>query len=292
MKRTELQRSDGGWLRADTPPAERNERMDALARYARQTILAEVGQAGQHKIACSAAAVVGCGALGTHIANHLVRAGVGRVRIIDRDFVELSNLQRQVLYDEEDAERGLPKAVAAAAGLRRINSTVQVEEVVADVNPDNAEKLLRDVQVVLDGTDNFETRFLINDVCLKLNVPWIYGGAIATYGMVMPIVPHVTPCFRCFVADMPPPGSAPTCDTVGVLGTVPAVIAAMQATEALKLLSGNEAKLNKDLVFVDLWAGQAQHLDLAKSDSPCPACDLGQYDFLAAREGQDTWRSV
>jgi adenylyltransferase/sulfurtransferase len=259
--------------------------MNDLERYARQVILAEVGAEGQRRLLTARVAVIGCGALGTNIASSLVRAGVGWVRIIDRDFVELNNLQRQVLFDEEDVARGLPKAIAAAEKLRRINSQVQVEPVVTDVNPDNVERLIGDVDLVLDGTDNFETRLLLNDACVKLNVPWVYGGVIATCGMTMAILPHKTPCFRCFLSELPPPGSTPTCDTVGVLGMAASVIAALEVTEGLKLLTGQEEALHSKLLYFDAWAGTLDRLTMGKGDEPCPACDLERFEFLEAREG-------
>lgn len=259
--------------------------MSALERYSRQMLLAEVGEAGQEKLQAASAAVVGCGALGTVIAGSLVRAGVGRVKIADRDYIELNNLQRQILFDEEDIARGLPKAIAAAEKLRRVNSQVEVEPVVADVNPDNVEEIIGDVDLVLDGTDNFETRFLINDACVKQGIPWIYGAVIATYGMTMAIAPPRTPCFRCFVAEMPAPGSTPTCDTVGVLGPAVNIVASLEVTEGLKLLMGREEELHGQLIYVDAWAGTLERLALEKRDHRCPACDLGQFEFLAAREG-------
>ena len=259
--------------------------MDDLARYSRQSILSEVGEEGQRRLRTSTAVVVGCGALGTHIADSLVRAGIGHVRIVDRDFVELSNLQRQVLFDEEDVALGLPKAIAAAQKLTAINAQVQIEPVVADVNPDNVEGLLADADVVLDGTDNFETRLLVNDVCVKLNIPWVYGGVIGTNGMTMAIVPHQTPCFRCFLGELPAPGSTPTCDTVGVLGTAAAVIAALEVTEALKLLTGQPDALHGKLLCFDVWASTLDRFAVAKQEEPCPTCDLGQYEYLDARQG-------
>jgi molybdopterin/thiamine biosynthesis adenylyltransferase len=259
--------------------------MDNLDRYARQAVLAEIGVEGQRRLLASTAAVVGCGALGTNIANALVRAGVGRVRVIDRDFVELNNLQRQVLFDEEDIAQALPKAVAAAAKLRRINSGVQIEPVVTDVNPDNVEQLIGDVDIVLDGTDNFETRLLINDACVKLDIPWVYGGVITTCGMAMAILPHRTPCFRCFLSELPAPGSTPTCDTVGVLGTAATIVASFQVTEALKLLTGQKDALHERLLYLDVWTGDFMRLKVAKQDDPCPTCDLGEFEYLEAREG-------
>ena len=256
-----------------------------LERYARQLILSEIGVEGQRRLLASTAVVIGCGALGTHIANGIVRAGVGRVRVVDRDFIELNNLQRQLLFDEEDIAQGLPKAVAAANKLRRINSQVQVEAVVTDVTPDNVEQLVGDADLVLDGTDNFETRLLLNDACVKLDIPWIYGGVVATYGMMMTIIPHQTPCFRCFLNELPAPGSTPTCDMVGVLGTAAAIVAGLEVTEGLKLLTGQEQALHRRLIYFDAWAGSLERLEMGKGETPCPACDLGQYEFLEAEAG-------
>ncbi len=264
--------------------------MDDLERYARQLILREIGVQGQQRLLGSTVAVVGLGALGTNIANGLVRAGVGRLRIIDRDFVELNNLQRQVLFDESDADSGLPKAIAASKKLRGINSKVEIDPVVTDVNPSNIEQLIGDVDLVLDGTDNFEIRFLINDACIKLNIPWIYGGVIATSGMTMTIVPNRTACFRCFVCKRPAPGSTPTCDTVGVLGTAASIIAAMEVTEAIKILTGHDDALRQQLLLLDVWNGVLERISLTKDETPCPACDLKRFDFLEAQEG--SWLTV
>lgn len=254
-------------------------------RYSRQILLPEIGAAGQRRLLASSAAVIGCGALGSVLAGTLVRAGVGRVKIVDRDIIEVNNLQRQILFDEEDIARGLPKAVAAAEKLRRVNSQVSIEPLVADVNPGNVEEIIGDVDLVLDGTDNFETRFLINDACVKHDVPWVYGAVVATYGMSMAIIPHRTPCFRCVLAGMPPPGSAPTCDTVGVLGPAVSIVASLEATEGLKLLMGKDDELHGRLLYVDAWQGTLERLEVIKGDTPCPACDLGQFEFLEAREG-------
>ncbi|MCJ7739136.1 MAG: ThiF family adenylyltransferase [Anaerolineae bacterium] len=245
----------------------------------------EIGPAGQEQLLASSVAVVGCGALGTVAANAMVRAGVGRIRVIDRDAIELSNLQRQVLFDEDDIARGLPKAVAAAEKLRRVNSEVVVEDVVADVNAANVESLVGDVDLILDGTDNFETRFLLNDVSLKYEVPWVYAAVLSTYGMIRAILPHRTPCFRCFLAELPPPGSTPTCDTVGVLGPAVNVIASLQAVEGLKILMGKEDELYGALLYVDVWSGTFDRLDVNKRDQPCPACDQDRFDFLEANQG-------
>jgi len=256
-----------------------------MERYARQILLPEVGREGQERLARKRAAVIGCGALGTVVSGHLVRAGVGYVRIVDRDFIDLNNLQRQVLFDEDDIARGLPKAVAAAEKLRRVNSQVTVEPVVVDLNPWNCEKMIRDVDLVLDGTDNFETRFLINDACIKYRIPWIYGGVIATYGMTMTVIPNRTPCLRCLMPEVPPAGSTPTCDTVGVLGTAVDLVASLEATEGLKWLMDREEELHRQLIFIDAWTPELKRLNVTKGNIPCRACDEGRFDFLEAREG-------
>jgi len=259
--------------------------MSDLARYSRQLLLSKVGREGQEKLLSSIVAVIGCGALGTVIASSLVRAGVGRVKIVDRDYIELNNLQRQVLFDEEDIARGLPKAIAAAEKLHKVNSQVEIEPLVADVNPGNVEEIIGDVDLVLDGTDNFETRFLINDACVKHGIPWIYGAVIVTHGMTMVIIPHRTPCFRCFLAEMPAPGSTPTCDTAGVLGPAVNIVASLEVTEGLKLLMGKEEELHGRLIYMDAWRGTMEQLELEKRDEPCPVCDLGRFEFLEAGKG-------
>jgi len=259
--------------------------VSALERYSRQILLAEVGREGQERLLSSAVAIIGCGALGTVIASTLVRAGVGRVRLVDRDYIELSNLQRQILFDEEDIARGLPKAVAAAEKLRRVNSQVKIEPLVADVNPGSVEEIIDDVDLILDATDNFETRFLINDACVKHNIAWVYGAVLATYGMTMVIIPHHTPCFRCLVTEMPAPGSRPTCDTVGVLGPAVNIVASLEVTEGLKLLLGKREELHGQFIYVDAWAATLERLEMGKSATPCPACGLGQFEFLDAKTG-------
>ncbi|MFQ6101312.1 MAG: ThiF family adenylyltransferase [Anaerolineae bacterium] len=258
---------------------------NALDRYSRQVLLPEIGATGQERLLASSVAVVGCGALGTNIADGLVRAGIGKVRIIDRDYIELNNLQRQVLFDEGDIAKGLPKAIAAAEKLRKVNSQVEVEPIVADVNPDNVERLIGDVDLVLDGTDNFETRLLVNDACVKHNIPWIYGAVIRTYGMTMSIVPHQTPCFRCFLPEMPLPGSVPTCDTVGVLGAAASVIGSLEVAQALKFLTHREEPLQIRLIYIEVWTGIWEEMQMRKNEAACPACDLGQYEFLEVRGG-------
>jgi adenylyltransferase/sulfurtransferase len=251
-------------------------------RYARQAVLKEIGAEGQAKLCQSAVLVVGCGALGCNQAQLLARAGVGRLRIVDRDFVELANLQRQVLFDEDDAAAALPKAEAARRRLARINSDVQVEAVVADVAPRNVEALVRGVDLVLDATDNFETRYLVNDACVKLGTPWVYGGAIGVAGTLMTVRPGVGPCLRCLFADAPAPGTLPGCDLVGVLNTAPEVVAALQVTEALRLLVG-DAPATCHLTAVDLWDPRFQRVAM-KRDPDCVCCVRHQYDFLGATE--------
>lgn len=248
-------------------------------RYARQRLFAPFGGEGQDRLAAARATLVGCGALGTHLAQHLVRAGVGRLRICDRDFVELNNLQRQVLFDEEDVRAHLPKAAAAATKLSRVNGDVKVEARIVDVNPANVESLIGDADLVLDGTDNFETRFLLNDACLKLKKPWVYGGCVGADGMVLAVIPGKTACFRCFVPDAPEPGSVATCDTAGVLGPAVGVVASLQAAEALKFLTGHPEALAEGLVTVDVW-GNRHHVFRMARNPECPACGKNRYDFL------------
>jgi adenylyltransferase/sulfurtransferase len=227
--------------------------------------------------------VVGCGALGTVAVDLLARAGVGHITVVDRDFVELSNLQRQLLFDEADAAAGTPKAVAAAAAVARINSEVEVRPVVADVTPDNVERLVEDAQVVLDGTDNFETRLLLNDACVKRGVPWIYGGAIGSTGMSMTVLPGETPCFRCTFPRRPQAGAIATCETAGVLSSTVVIVTALQVTEVLKLLVGDREHLNKGLVAFDVWSNQHERAIQPARNPDCPCCGLRQFEFLEAR---------
>jgi adenylyltransferase/sulfurtransferase len=256
-------------------------------RYVRQVRFAPWGEQGQRRLAGSAAMVCGCGALGSMAANILVRAGVGRVRIVDRDFVETSNLQRQVLFDEDDVAGQLPKAVAAAEKLRRVNSEVCVEAVVADVEPGNVESLCRDVQVIVDGTDNFETRFLLNDVAVKHGIPWVYGGCLGAEGQTMTILPGETACLRCLMPDCPPPGTLPTCDTAGILAPVVGLIAAIEAMEAMKILSGNRATVSRELTVVDLWRNQSRklNLDTLRERADCPCCKRREFAWLWGKQG-------
>jgi len=256
-------------------------------RYAKQVLFRPIGLEGQARISASSVAIVGIGALGTAIANDLGRAGVGRLKLVDRDFVELSNLQRQHLFDEEDARLRLPKAIAAATKLRAINSQIVVEPIIADVTAANVEEVIAGCQVVVDGTDNLETRFLLNDACLKANIPWIYGGALAAAGMTMTIVPGKTPCMRCLIDHAPPAGSMPSCDTEGVLAAITGTIAAIESVETLRLLVGLEPR--PTILFVDLWEGEFRDFTITRRPD-CPACGAGNYEYLG---GQRTaWTTV
>ena len=256
-----------------------------IDRYSRQTIFPQIGVKGQQKLADSFVVIIGCGALGTVSANALVRAGVGKVRIVDRDFIEYHNLQRQFLFDEDDIKEQLPKAVAAQHHLEKINSTVEIEGVVADVNYANAESLIKSADLIVDGSDNFETRLLINDVSQKHKVPWIYGGAVASGGMTMNIIPGVTPCFRCRLPKLPSEGVALTCDTAGVISPATMTIGALQSSEALKILTGSE-KVNHDVIMIDVWEDTFLKFK-SRRRADCPAC-AGKYDFLDARYGTVT----
>ncbi len=257
-------------------------------RYSRQTRYPAIGESGQYALGRSTALVVGCGALGSVIASTLARAGVGTLRIVDRDFVELSNLQRQVLYDENDVASNLPKVIAAADKLRQINSEITIEPHVVDVDASNIEGLSRDVDVIIDGTDNFEIRFLINDVSIKHSIPWIYGGCLGADGQTMTILPGETACLRCLMLDGPPlPGTMPTCDSAGILATIINVIGSVQCNEALKILSENRQAVSRSLTIVDLWSNQFRQMDVSslRDQVDCPTCKGGQFDWLDGHRG-------
>lgn len=258
-------------------------------RYSRQILFDGIGKEGQAKLASSKVSIIGCGALGAVAAETLARAGVGRLIIVDRDFVEESNLQRQIIFEESDALDRLPKAVAAAKRLARVNSDVQVEPIVTDVNFENIEEIIAGANVVIDGTDNFETRFLINDACLKTNIPWIYGAAVGSYGLTMTIVPGTSPCLRCVLEAMPDPGSGPTCDTAGVIMPIVTTIASIQAAEAMKLITGHTNELHRSLIRIDLWDFQFNRLDLSSFNErdSCRACK-GEFEFLRGAGRQVT----
>jgi adenylyltransferase/sulfurtransferase len=238
----------------------------------------------------SRALVLGCGALGSVLANTLARAGVGKLRIVDRDFVELSNLQRQVLFDEKDVAAQLPKAIAAAEKLRVINSQIEIEPIVADVGPENILSLCDGVDVIVDGTDNFETRFLVNDAAVKLGLPWVYGGCIGAEGQTMTILPGETACLRCVMSEPPPPGSSPTCDTAGITAPIINVIASIQAMEAMKILAGRRAAVQKSLLVFDLWDNTLRQIKLAglRDNGDCPTCKRGEFPWLAGDRGSRT----
>jgi adenylyltransferase/sulfurtransferase len=259
-------------------------------RYSRQVLFAPIGAEGQARLARAQVVIIGCGALGAVQAETLARAGVGRLRLVDRDFVEESNLQRQIMFEEADARERLPKAVAAAHRLARVNSDVHVEPIVADVNFENIEELIAEADVVLDGTDNFETRFLINDACVKAGTPWVYGAAVGAYGLTMTIVPGQTPCLRCVLEAMPEPGAGPTCDTAGVILPIISIIGSIQAAEAMKLLTGQTDKLHGSLVRIDVWEFAIHRLDLADytERNECPACGQREFEFLRGARRQVT----
>jgi adenylyltransferase/sulfurtransferase len=257
-----------------------------LARYARQIIYPGLGEAGQQRLLNAMVAVIGCGATGTVIANHLARSGAGSMRIVDRDYIELNNLQRQLLFDEDDIAAGLPKAEAARRKLSRVNSEIAVEGVVADVNPDNVLELLRGADLVMDGADNFETRFLVNDACARLAIPWIYSGVIGSYGMTMTIRPGQTACLRCLLGQAPAPGTTPTCDTAGVLAPAVAVVASIAAGEALKLLAGF-GELNDGLINYDLLDNSLEKFEVLRRPD-CLTCGQGDYEYLNAEAGTRT----
>jgi molybdopterin/thiamine biosynthesis adenylyltransferase len=263
---------------------------EPLDRYSRQVRFPQFGEAGQRALLKSRVTLCGCGALGTVLANHLARAGVGSIRIIDRDFIETHNLQRQILFDEDDVAQNLPKAEAAARKLRAINSTINVEPIVTDLDHTNILDLVGDADLILDGTDNFETRYLINDAAVKLNKPWIYGGVIGSEGQTMTIVPGKTPCMRCLIETAPPPGMTPTCETAGVLGPAVAVIASFEAVEAIKVLTGAWDALNVHLIMVDVWDWTFRQLKVAglvgKVD--CPCCVRRQFEWLEGGMGSHT----
>jgi adenylyltransferase/sulfurtransferase len=264
----------------DADELRRARGLHAAERYARQTLFTGIGREGQERLGRARVLIVGCGATGSVLANNLGRAGVGHLRIADRDYVEGNNLQRQVLYDETDVLRGMPKAAAAAERLRQINSLIEVEPLMTDVTAENIEELLEGVDVALDGSDNFETRYLLNDASLKLKVPWIYSGVIAAYGVTMTVLPGDTACLRCVFPDRPLPGTTPTCDTAGVLNGIVGVIAGLASTEALKLLVGSD-RLVRGMTWVDLWENTFERIELPRQ-ADCPACGRAEYEYLEA----------
>lgn len=234
--------------------------------------------------------ICGCGALGTVLAEGMVRAGVGFVRIVDRDFVELSNLQRQVLFDEQDIADQLPKSIAAARKLAKINSTIEIDPIVADVTYENVQGFAEGVDLILDGTDNFETRYLLNDLSLETGIPWIYGGCLGSHGQTMTVLPGETACLRCLIDSAPEPGSVETCDTAGVLAAIINVIASLQVVDALKLLSGNRELIEPKMTVIDLWDGTYRRMNMQglRERSGCPACNRGERVWLSGTQGSQT----
>ncbi|HEY0080250.1 MAG TPA: ThiF family adenylyltransferase [Pyrinomonadaceae bacterium] len=254
-------------------------------RYSRQILFDRIGEAGQRRLRAARVVVVGCGALGSAQSEALARAGVGRLRIVDRDFVEESNLQRQTMFTERDARERLPKAVAAARRIAEINSEVETEAEVADVSYANVERLIEGCDLVLDGTDNFTTRYLVNDACVKHRVNWIYGAAVGSYGVTMTVRPHLSPCLRCVFPETPAAGSAPTCDTSGVIMPIIALVSALQVSEALKLLTGQTESLHGSLMQLDVWRNEWRRLALSEPDPACPTCALRRFETLEAEAG-------
>lgn len=262
----------------------------SLERYSRQIRFPGMGEAGQRRLLESHVTLCGCGALGTVLANALVRAGVGHVRIVDRDFIETHNLQRQILFDEHDVAENLPKAEAAARKLAAINSSVHVEPVVTDIDRTNILELVEDADLILDGTDNFEIRYLINDVAVKLGKPWVYGGSIGSHGQTMTILPGETPCLRCVFEAAPAPGEAATCETAGVLGPVVNIIASFQATEAFKILTGRKEQVNRELIYIDVWDNILRRIKIAPllGKVDCPCCQRKRFEWLEGEQGTHT----
>jgi molybdopterin-synthase adenylyltransferase len=259
--------------------------MDTVARerYSRQILYPGIGEAGQEGILHSHAAIVGCGALGSFHAAALARAGVESLTIIDRDYIELGNLHRQWLFEEADAAEALPKAVAAARRIQRINSLISVRGVVADLTAANVGDLLGGADVILDGTDNFDARYLINDFAVSRGIPWIYGAAVGSYGLTMPVIPGRTPCLRC-VYPHPPEGAQPTCETAGVLNAIVSVVASLQVADALKLLSGHPEKIRARIATIDVWEGVLRQIDGPERDPDCPCCGRRKFSFLEERD--------
>jgi len=274
-----------------------------LARYHRQMLLPGFGAEGQRRLLGSTALLLGCGALGTVAADMLARAGVGHLVIVDRDFIELTNLQRQVLFDEQDVADAIPKAEAARRKIARINSQVEVTAIVDDINYGNIERYAAGADILVDGLDNFETRYLANDCAVKHGIPYVYGGAVGTAGMAYAILPHsqhgdawwetspagnhATPCFRCIFEAAPPPGENPTCDTVGVIGPAVSIIANFQVAETLKILTGNLDRVCPTLLTIDLWANTMTHLKVTyvRESSDCPCCKYRHFEYLEGKAG-------
>ncbi len=258
-----------------------------LERYSRQILFPPIGNEGQARLRGSRVAVVGCGALGSFSASMLARAGVGNLLILDRDFLEESNLQRQILFDQEDVRRLLPKAAAAAEHLRRINPAIQVEGKVVDVTWRNISAVAGEPDLIIDGTDNFETRFLLNDFAVQREIPWIYGACVGSYGISFTILPGRTPCLRCLIPSLPDAGSQQTCEQAGILAPAAGMIASLQVAEALKILTGNPDRISEDLVTIDVWENRHLRTRATRKEFPdgCRCCGEKRFSFLEGSEG-------
>jgi adenylyltransferase/sulfurtransferase len=271
-----------------------------LARYQRQMLLPGFGEDGQRQLLGSTVLLLGCGALGSVIADMLARAGTGHLVIVDRDFVELTNLQRQVMFDERDVAEAMPKAEAAKRKIGGINSQVTVTAIVDDINHTNIERYADGADLLVDGLDNFETRYLANDLAVKTARPYVYGAAVGTTGMAFTVLPRAggrapwetgakgslaTPCFRCLFEEAPPPGTSPTCDTIGVISSAVAIVANFQVCETLKILTGNYDRISRTLLNLDLWSNDLMQLKVASDVTDCPCCGQRQFDYLDGKAG-------
>ncbi|WP_162523493.1 ThiF family adenylyltransferase [Calorimonas adulescens] len=250
---------------------------DAVSRYIRQMTFKPFGVDGQERLLKSRVLVVGCGGLGSTIAEILVRSGVGYIRLVDRDYVEMHNIHRQILYDESDIYK--PKAIAASEKLKKINSEVEIDAYDTDFNGATALRLIDGIDLMVDGTDNFQVRFLMNDLAVRFGIPWIYGATIGGYGSIMDIIPGETPCLRCYIRDMPAPGTFDTCETGGILSPLPNIIGSIEALEAIKYLSGNQETMIKGLLFIDAWFNSYNIVNIKRNDE-CPCCIQEDFQFL------------
>jgi len=266
---------------------ENQNKMSVPQRYSRQVLFNGIGEDGQARIMKSRVAVVGCGALGAVQTSLLARAGVGTLRIIDRDFVEESNLQRQILFDEQDVRDMLPKAAAAEKNLRVVNSLVNIEGIVDEVNASTVDRLLGGFDLIMDASDNFDVRFLINEYSVKNNVPWVYGACVGSYGLTFPVIPGEGACLRCVFESAPPPGVSPSCDTAGVIGPIVGTIASIQVAEALKLLSGARNRVRRKITTVDLWENRHDAIDLPQPFDDCPCCGRREFPYMDGSLGAE-----
>lgn len=256
-------------------------------RYSRQIIASVIGEEGQSKLLKSSVLLIGCGGLGSTTATILVRAGIGKIRIVDRDFVEISNLQRQILFDEDDISFNIPKAVLAEKKLAKVNRDVKIEGIVADFNPSNADSFAEGIDLIIDGLDNMEGRFLINDLSVKKGIPWIYGTCLSTYGMTFNIIPEKTPCLRCIYENFE--SRSLTCETVGIISPIAVLIASIQSAEAMKILMGKENEVRNDLLFIDLWKNEFERIPISHlKKKDCPACGKKKFEFLDGKNISST----